>query len=114
MSTSRMVNIITGREGASLAAMLNAREIEEVANRLKQLRAMTGLEQAAFAKGAGMTQNRYNQYETGARPLTLDAATRICDRYGATLDWLFRSRSDVMPHAMVEAIRAQTASPPQK
>jgi hypothetical protein len=31
--------------------------------------------------------NRYNQYES--RALTIDAAQKICNEYGVTLDWLF-------------------------
>jgi transcriptional regulator with XRE-family HTH domain len=47
---------------------------------------------------ANLSQNRYNQYESGARRLTIDAAHKICDEYGVTLDWLYRGDRSRLPH----------------
>ncbi len=60
-----------------------------------------------------MKQNRYSQYETGTRPLTIDAAHRICDEYGVTLDWLYRGDRSRLPHhlaidiAQIEAAESE-------
>lgn len=72
------------------SSMRNRREIEAVAARLGAARMAIEPNQAAFARRAGLSQNRYNQYETGARPLSLDAGLKLCETYGFTLDWLFR------------------------
>jgi transcriptional regulator with XRE-family HTH domain len=61
---------------------------------------------------ANLKQNRYNQYESGVRPLTIDAAHRICDEYGVTLDWLFRGdRSRLAHHLAIDIARIEAAEP---
>jgi len=47
---------------------------------------------------ANLKPNRYSQYETGVRALTIDAAQRICDAYGVSLDWLYRGDRARLPH----------------
>jgi transcriptional regulator with XRE-family HTH domain len=54
--------------------------------------------------------NRYSQYETGARPLTIDAALRICNEYGLTLDWLYRGERSTLPHKLaIDIARSEAA-----
>ena len=50
---------------------------------------------------ANLKPNRYNQYESGARSLSIDAAHRICDEYGVTLDWLYRGDRSTLAHKLV-------------
>ena len=66
------------------------RETEHIATRLRHTREAFGVNQREFARRANLKQNRYSQYESGARPLTIDAANKICDEYGVSLDWLYR------------------------
>ena len=57
-----------------------------------------------------MKQNRYSQYETGTRTLTIDAAHRICDEYGVTLDWLYRGDRSKLPHHLaIDIARIEVA-----
>jgi transcriptional regulator with XRE-family HTH domain len=59
---------------------------------------------------ANLKPNRYCQYETGARLLTIDAAQRICDAYGVTLDWLFRGDRSMLPHHLaIDIARIEVA-----
>jgi len=53
---------------------------------------------------ANLKPNRYNQYETGVRALTIDAALRISDEYGISLDWLYRGDRSRLPHHLAIAI----------
>jgi transcriptional regulator with XRE-family HTH domain len=56
--------------------------------------------------------NRYSQYESGVRPLTIDAALRICEEYGLTLDWLFRGDRSMLPHRLaIEIARIEAIEP---
>lgn len=82
-------------------------EIAATAERLRRARMAINPNQTEFARGAGLQQNRYNQYETGARPLTLDAAVRLCNAYGLTLDYLFRGDTTFVPHGLIESLRRQ-------
>jgi transcriptional regulator with XRE-family HTH domain len=61
----------------------------DIARRLIALRKKLGFEkQADFAKAIGLEKSSYNPFETGERPLTLNAARRIRRRFGISLDWL--------------------------
>ena len=82
---------------------------EDVAARLRHTRQALGVNQRQFAKRANLRQNRYNQYESGARALTIDAAQKICNEYGVTLDWLFRGDRSMLPHRLaIEIGRIET------
>ena len=69
-----------------------------IASRLLRTREALGLNQREFAMRANLKPNRYSQYETGVRALTIDAALRICDEYGISLDWLYRGDRSRLPH----------------
>jgi transcriptional regulator with XRE-family HTH domain len=78
--------------------------------RLRRTRQALGVNQAEFARRVNLKPNRYSQYESGARPLTIDAALNICREYGLTLDWLFRGDRSLLPHYLaLEIARIETA-----
>ena len=66
--------------------------------RPRHTREALGVNQREFARRANLKQNRYSQYESGARPITIEAAQRICDESGVTLDWLYRGDRSMLPH----------------
>lgn len=83
---------------------------EDIAARLRHTRRALGVNQRQFAKRANLRQNRYNQYESGARALTIDAAQKICSEYSVTLDWLFRGDRSMLPHHLaIEIARIEAA-----
>lgn len=85
--------------------MPSTEEIREIAARLRAARmAINPDNQAEFAREAKLAQNRYNQYETGERPLTLDAALKLHRRYGLSLDYLFRGDTSLIPHGIAERL----------
>lgn len=62
---------------------------QDIARRLIALRKRLGFEkQSDFAKEIGLEKSSYNPFETGERPLTLNAARRIRRRFGISVDWL--------------------------
>jgi DNA-binding XRE family transcriptional regulator len=70
---------------------------QAIAKRLRLAREATGLGQRAFAKGAGLASNTYNQWETGAQPPRLDYAVVLCETYHWTLDYIYRGDPANMP-----------------
>lgn len=76
----------------------------DVARRLAMSRAAIGMDQEDFADGAGLSQPRYNQYETGKRLLTLPAAMMLCERYLLTLDWIYRGDPSGLPVRLLKEI----------
>ena len=70
-------------------------EYPEIGLRLKTLRhAMSDLSQSAWATKHNFGVTQYNNWEQGVRRVPLEAAERLCERYGLTLDWVYRGRSD--------------------
>ena len=63
---------------------------EDVARRLRQTRVAKGYEdQDEFAADADLEQSRYNRFENGRRPISLQAAMMLVKRYGLSLDWIY-------------------------
>jgi transcriptional regulator with XRE-family HTH domain len=83
---------------------------EHIAARLRHTRQALGVNQRQFAKRTNLRPNRYNQYDSGVRALTIDAAQQICNEYGVTLDWLFRGDRSMLPHRLaIEIARIEAA-----
>jgi transcriptional regulator with XRE-family HTH domain len=99
-------------EAAVRKGVLVIRTTEHIATRLRHTRQAFGVNQREFANRVNLKPNRYSQYETGARPLTIEAAHRICDEYGVTLDWLYRGDRSRLPHHLaIEIARIEAADP---
>lgn len=79
---------------------------KSVASRLSLTRSVVGLNQGEFGKRAGLAPNQYNQYETGAKKLSITGAVALCNTYNLTLDWLFLDDPSGLPYEMGEAIAA--------
>jgi len=62
--------------------------------RLRQLREARGLTQAAVAEVLLCDQSLYSKYERGLRALPLEAAVRLAEYYGVTLDHLVGLREE--------------------
>ena len=56
--------------------------------RIRQLREARGLTQAAVADELICDQSLYSKYERAVRPLPLEAAVRLAEYYGVSLDYL--------------------------
>jgi DNA-binding XRE family transcriptional regulator len=67
--------------------------------RLLRLReAMEIPTQTAMAAALGIRVSRWNNFERGQSPLSLDVALKICRRFpGVTTDWLFRGNPAGLP-----------------
>lgn len=63
------------------------------------------MDQQDFGVRAGLSQPQYNQFETGRRMLTLQAAMRLCEEYNLTLDWLFRGEPSGLPRDLWLKVR---------
>lgn len=73
---------------------------QAVAERLRRTRIALGLSQAQVCRSLGVTPQRWNNWERGARPLDLAAAVTLCERHDLTLDWLYRGVSAGLPYEL--------------
>lgn len=83
-------------------------EANDIARRLRLTRRALGFDdrqQKLFGEEAGLEQSSYNKFETGDRKLTLQAAMKLCHRYGLTLDWLYRGDPSGLPYKLYNRIR---------
>lgn len=67
----------------------------EIGARVRAVReGFTDSNQAEFAARHGFRDDQYGSWERGARRIPVEAAERLCDLYGLSLDWIYRGRRD--------------------
>jgi len=69
----------------------------EIAYRLLKSREALGKTQTELARELHIAQNRWSQYETGRRIITVDIAILLADIYGIGLDWVYRGDPNDLP-----------------
>lgn len=77
-----------------------AETAKTIGNRLLVTREALGLKAAEVCRRIGCKANRWSQYESGERKITLPVANRLCDEYGLTLDWIYRADPARLPHEL--------------
>lgn len=101
---SRSVNLSTVHDMAvdcfpSLRFKISMREsAKTIGDRLAATRIAIGVKAADLCKRIKCKPNRWSQYESGERKITLTIADRLCDEYGLTLDWIYRANPAMLPH----------------
>ncbi|MBC3901500.1 helix-turn-helix domain-containing protein [Acetobacterium malicum] len=66
-------------------------------NKLKQLREARCLTQADIAKGAGVSRERYNQYENNRRAPDYDTLVILAKSFNVSTDYLLGNTDDPTP-----------------
>ena len=98
-------------EASKVAHLLQSeREVlrskRSIGERLELVRNILGKSQDAFATAAGIARNTYSQYKTGTNTPNLDEAHKLCDRWGLTLDWIYRGDTRGLSPDLSAAIEA--------
>ena len=66
-----------------------------IGQRLEALRrGASELSQKAWAERHGFGPTRYNNWAKGNQRIPVEAAEKLCDSYGLTLDFIYRGRRD--------------------
>lgn len=77
------------------ATMMEDKKYPEIAARLGQLRrAFSDLPRTAWADLHGFNRPQYTHWENGTRRIPIENAEIICDRYGLSLDFIYRGKLD--------------------
>ena len=67
----------------------------DIGQRLEALRVgFSDLTQKAWAERHGFNSTQYNNWAKGTRRIPVEAAERLADTYGLTLDAIYRGRLD--------------------
>ena len=77
-------------------AMTDARtEFPEIGQRLRSIReGFSDLNQSEWAERNSFGVTQWNNWEKGARRISVDAAERLCSTYGVSLDFIYLGRRD--------------------
>ncbi|MEN6412828.1 MAG: helix-turn-helix transcriptional regulator [Veillonellales bacterium] len=78
-------------------------ETQEIVNRLKELRARTGLSQAKFAQLIGVSSGNVSNWENGSLPGAL-ALKNIAQKLMCSVDWILTGVESSQQIQKVEAI----------
>lgn len=55
---------------------------------------------SALCEKIECSTTRWSNFEGGKRRITLDVAVKLCDRYGLTLDWIYRGDPSGLPQRL--------------
>ena len=77
---------------------------EQIGLRFGAALAGLGINQTEVAEYLDVTPNRINQYVRGKRFTDVVLMTRICERYGVTLDWIYRGDPSGLKSSVAEKI----------
>lgn len=75
-------------------------QLKALAKRLRMTREALGLSAADLCKLIDCAPNRWSQYESGKRPITVPVAIAMCDEFGLSLDWIYRADPAKIPHEL--------------
>lgn len=81
---------------------------EVIAPRLKALRLASGFEQATdWCEHIGVLPNVWNPFERGSRRISLDVAIKVCEKTGASLDWIYRGLEHMLPLDLAKRLEVE-------
>lgn len=75
--------------------MTDAATYPDIGHRLANIRrGFSDMTQTEWAKRHNFAVTQYNNWEKGARRIPVEAAEKLCEVYGVTLDFIYRGRRD--------------------
>lgn len=90
---------------ATYAPMVERPDYSKIGQRLASVRThFGGLTQKAWAERNGFNLTQYNHWERGTRRIPVDAAERLADNYGLSLDFIYRGRRDTLPETLAKSL----------
>lgn len=77
---------------------------EAVGRRVEALRTYHGETRASFAQSVGIDATSYGRIEKGEKPLKADMAFKIAERWGVSMDYLYRGRLTELPPKLADSL----------
>jgi transcriptional regulator with XRE-family HTH domain len=84
-----------------------ASDIDEIGDRLRRTREAMRLTQASWCRLVGIEQQAWNNYERGARRISIDQALKVCRATGVSLDWIYRGIAAGLPVNLATSLQEQ-------
>ncbi|WP_336489718.1 helix-turn-helix domain-containing protein [Methylobacterium nigriterrae] len=76
-----------------------------MAERLRNLRATTGLSQQKFATSFGLGHSQWANFESAKHRIGIDAALTLRREMGVPLDWIYLGDTACLPAALKDELR---------
>jgi transcriptional regulator with XRE-family HTH domain len=89
-----------------------SRTLRDVAKRLEATQRALGVSAADLCRRTGIRPNAWSQFlnPKSKRRITLEAAYRLRDEYGLTLDWIYDGDPSGLSERLVQALRKAEAA----
>lgn len=84
---------------------------EAVGRRLAALRMHHGILAGHFADSVGIDRTSYGRIERGEKPLKAEMAFLIAERYGVSMDFLYRGRLTELPARLADSLMKNLSQP---
>lgn len=84
----------------------------EIARRLRATRLALGLRPTQLCEATGIGTSTYSQWEAGLRMPDVLQILPICERFGLTLDWIYRAQISGLTYDLASKIQAELAKDP--
>lgn len=75
--------------------------------RLQALRETTGMTKTDYAAFCGYNYTRYINWESGHRRMLPDDAEVLCNKFGVSLDFIYRGIEAALPQSLVIAMSSK-------
>jgi transcriptional regulator with XRE-family HTH domain len=82
-----------------------AESLKSLGRRLEVTRVALDLRSVDLCKLIDIKENRWSQYESGDRKITLEVADKLCDQFGLSLDWIYRANPSALSRDLQLKIR---------
>lgn len=87
------------------ACVSGGKSYPEIGARLGQVRmAFSDLSRVGWADLHGFNRPQYTHWENGTRRIPIEAAEILCNRYGLTLDFIYRGRLESCSASAIKAL----------
>ena len=89
----------------------HAHSRNEIGRRLKATRQALGLRARDIHRATGIGESAWSQYENGRRFPDLMQMLPFADRFGISLDWIYRGVLSAVPFELAQGILEQLSPP---
>ena len=91
---------------------VNPFAVPEIAWRLRLLRVAVADNITDLCARSGITRSAWSNYENGSSRIGVDAAMKLCDTYGVSLDWIYRGQDAMLPHGLAKRLQEVAETEP--
>lgn len=79
-------------------------DYSDIGERIKSFRAYLEMDAVDFSDKHGFSRSQLGNWEAGSRRISVDAAMRLYELYGLSLDFIYLGRLSALPHNLATAL----------